>query len=229
MVKEKKQLIIKIIQYIGGMLLVALGINITKLTKLGISAISSVPRAAELIWGFTLGTATITLHVIMIILQFVLLRKKFKPINILGVFVGIAFGWMIDLTGSDPSAFGHMLLGFPIPQTYIMRLIYMAAGVIIVGTGVYIYLKPGWVPMASEGLAQAVAEVTGRPFGDGKTIVDITMAVIAVVLQIVFLGGLSSFTGSNVVVREGTIIAGIFIGQVAKFLGCLFDPEKRRK
>lgn len=133
---------------------------------------------------------------------------------------------MIDLTGSDPSAFGHLLFGFPVPQSYIMRLVYMIIGVIIVGTGVYIYLKPGWVPMASEGLAQAIAEVTKRPFGDGKTIVDITMAIIAVILQIVFLGGLSSFTGSNVVVREGTIIAGIFIGQVAKLWGRLFNQKK---
>ena len=63
----------KIIQYIGGLLLIAIGINISKLTRLGISPVSSVPRAGELIWGFTLGTATIVVHMICIVLQFIVL------------------------------------------------------------------------------------------------------------------------------------------------------------
>ena len=56
----------KAIQYLGGLLLIAVGINISKLTMLGISPVSSVPRAAELIWGVTLGTATIVLHLFCI-------------------------------------------------------------------------------------------------------------------------------------------------------------------
>ena len=218
----------KIAQYIGGMLLIAIGINISKLSRLGISPVSSVPRATELIWGLTLGVATVALHVILILLQFIILRKKSKPINALGVLVGIAFGWMIDLTGSDPNAFGHLLAGFPVPQSYIMRLVYMIVSVLLIGLGVFIYLKPGWVPQAAEGLSQAVAEVSGKPFGDCKTFTDTSMILIAVILQFVFLGGFSSFTGPNVVVREGTLIAGVFVGQVVKLLGKL-EKKIRKK
>ena len=216
----------KTVQYIGGLLLIAIGINISKLTRLGISPVSSVPRAGELIWGFTLGTATIAMNCICILLQLVILRKRFKPLNILGVFVGMAFGYMIDLTGTDPNAFGHLLLGFPVPQTYIMRMVYMLVSVVLIGMGVYIYMKPGWVPMASDGLSKAVAEVTEKPFGNCKTFVDTCMVLTAAALQVIFLGGLSSFAGDKVVVREGTFIAAIFVGQVVRLCGKIFDKKK---
>ena len=215
----------KIIQYAGGLLLISVGINISKLAHLGISPVSSLPRAAELIWGLTLGTGTIIVHIICVLLQVVILRKRFKPVNILQILVGFVFGYMVDLTGTDPNAFGHLLVWFPVPQAYLLRLLYMIASVILIGLGVYIYLKPGWVPMATEGLAKAIAETTGKPFGNCKTLVDTTLVVMALILQLIFLGGLSSFTGENVVVREGTVIAAIFVGQVVKLCGKLFKGK----
>ena len=221
----KSDILKKIIQYIGGMFLVAIGINISKLTHLGISPVSSVPRAAELIWGLTLGTATIALNLICILVQFLLLRKRFKPINILQVLVSVAFGYIIDLTGTDPNAFGHLMLGFPLPQTYLMRMVYMLVSVVFIGLGVYVYMRPGWVPMASDGLSKTVAEVMNKPFGNAKTMVDTILVLIAAALQIIFLGGLSSFAGSRVVVREGTFIAAIFVGQVVKLFTKLFEKN----
>ena len=215
----------KIIQYVGGLLLIAVGINISKLACLGISPVSSVPRAAELIWGFTLGMGTIAVHVICVLLQLVILRRRFKLINILQVLVGIAFGYMVDLTGTDPNAFGHLLIWFPVPQTYLLRLLYMILSVLLIGLGVYVYLKPGWVPMATEGLAKAISEAVNKPFGNCKTLVDTTLVVIALILQLIFLGGFSSFTGDKVVVREGTIIAAIFVGQVVKMFSRLFSKK----
>ena len=203
----------------------AVGINISKLAHLGISPVSSLPRAAELIWGLTLGTGTIIVHVICVVLQIVILRRRFKPINILQLLVGFAFGYMVDLTGTDPNAFGHLLVWFPVPQAYLLRLLYLIVSVLLIGLGVYIYLKPGWVPMATEGLAKAVAETSGKPFGNCKTLVDTTLVVIALILQLIFLGGLSSFTGDKVVVREGTEIAAVFVGQVEKLCGRLLDRK----
>ena len=217
----------KIIQYVSGLLLVAIGINVSKLAHLGISAVSSVPRAAELIWGITLGNATIALHIICILLQFLILRKRFKIINILQVLVGFVFGYMVDLTGTDPHAFGHLLIWLPVPESYLMRLLYMFISVLIIALGMYIYLKPGWVPLASEGLAKAISEAWNKPFGNCKSLVDTTLVVIALILQLLFLGGLSSFTGDKVVVREGTVIAAIFVGQVIKLYTWLFDRKHK--
>lgn len=219
MKKSKPGNIVKqFIVYVLGLLVITIGINISKMSALGISPVSSIPRATELIWGVTLGTTTMIIYIVLVALQIVILRKKFKIINILGIALTFAFGVMIDFTGTDPNAFGHLMLNFPRPEGYVMKFIYMVVSVIIIGIGVFLYLRPKWVPMPAEGLAGAIAEVSGKAFGDCKTIVDTSMIVVALILQLVFLGGLSSFTGDSVVVREGTIIAAICVGQVVKFL-----------
>lgn len=211
-------LVKQFICYILGLLVITIGINISKMSNLGISPVSSIPRACEQIWGFTLGVTTMIIYVFLVLAQLVILRKDFKLINALGIVLTIAFSWMIDLTGTDPNAFGHLLLNFPRPESYIMKFIYMVVSVVIIGIGVFLYLRPNWVPMPAEGLAGAIAKVSGKTFGDCKTIVDTSMIIVALILQLIFLGGLSSFVGDGVVVREGTIIAAIFVGQVVKIL-----------
>ena len=204
--------------YLAGLLLIALGINISKLSSLGISPVSSVPRACELIWGFTLGTTTMIIYCLLVLTQLLVLRKKFPLRNLLGIAVAVVFGWMIDLLGTDPAAFGHLLLNFPRPETYLLRLVYLVAALGIIGLGVYLYLRPRWVPMPSEGLAGAISTVTGKLFGDCKTAVDTGMILLALLLQLVFLGGLQSFTGDSIVIREGTVVMALCVGQVVKLL-----------
>ena len=212
----------QIICYIGGLLIITIGINISKMSNLGISPVSSIPRATEQIWGFTLGVTTFIIYIFLVVAQLVILRKDFKLRNALGILLTFVVSWMIDLTGTDPKAIGHLMLNFPRPSNYIMQFIYMVVSVIIIGIGVFLYLRPNWVPMPAEGLAGAIAQATGKTFGDCKTIVDTSMIVIALILQLIFLGGLQSFVGEGVVVREGTIIAAICVGQVVKFLSKRF-------
>ena len=204
--------------YIGGMLIITIGINISKMSNLGISPVSSIPRACEQIWGMTLGPVTMIIYVFLVLAQIVILRKNFRPINALGIVITFVFSAMIDLTGTDPNAFGHLMLNFPRPEGYVMRFIYMAVSVVVIGIGVFLYLRPNWIPLPAEGLAGAISQVSGKAFGDCKTIVDTSMIVVALILQLIFLGGLSSFVGEGVVVREGTVIAAVFVGQVVKFL-----------
>lgn len=217
--KSKPGNIVKqFICYVGGMLIITIGINISKMSVLGISPVSSIPRACEQIWGLTLGTVTMFIYVFLVLAQIVILRKNFRIINALGIVITFVFSAMIDLTGTDPNAFGHLLLNFPRPGNYIMKFIYMLVSVVIIGIGVFLYLRPNWIPLPAEGLAGAIAQVSGKAFGDCKTIVDTSMIVIALILQLLFLGGIGSFLSEKVVVREGTIIAAIFVGQVVKFL-----------
>jgi len=208
----------RILVYLLGCSLIAIGINVSKMAGLGISPVSSIPRALEVVWGFSLGTMVILVYIVLVLLQIAVLRKEFKPINLIGVPVAIVFGWLVDFFGINPDTVGHLLYNFPRPQNYAMQLVYLFASIIIIGVGVTIYLRPKLIPMPAEGLAAAIAQKTGKKFGDCKTMVDVGLITIALIIQLVFLGGLSSFTSENVVVREGTIISAICVGQVVKFL-----------
>lgn len=208
----------RILLYLLGLLIIAVGINFSKMAGLGISPVSSIPRALEVAWGFTLGQMVIVIYCILVAAQLVVLRKRFRVANILGVPVALVFGWMVDLVGIDPNAFGHLLANFPRPEIYPVKVLYLAASILIIGIGVFTYLKPNLVPMPAEGLAQAISQVTGKAFGDCKTMVDTSLITIALIIQLLFLGGLHSFTGDTIVIREGTIISALLVGQVVKFI-----------
>ena len=216
----------RLLIYLIGLLIIALGINISKMSGLGISPVSSIPGVLNAIWPqLTLGTMVIIVYCFLVLSQVIVLRRDFKLTNILGVPVAIVFGWMVDLVGIDPKAFGHLLLNFPKPQGYIMQLVYLAASIIIIGVGVFTYLKPQLVPMPAEGLAMAISQKTEKPFGNCKTAVDVSLISIALIMQIIFLGGLSSFASGTAVVREGTILSAICVGQVVKLIRNIINKK----
>ena len=217
---------LKAVSYILGLAIIAVGINITKVADLGISPASSLPRAIEAVSSISLGTASTVINVLMVFIQAAILRKRFKPVNILGIPLSIVFGWFIDLFGTDPNAFGHLLVNMPRPQGYPMKLLFLLAGTVVISIGVFLYSRVKWVMLPNDGVGAAIAEARGKGFGDGKTFIDCTYVAIALIIQLVFLGGLKSFT-QNVVVREGTVIGSLMVGQAVKFLGKLFDKRKK--
>ena len=217
----------KLAVYLVGMLIIALGINVSKMSGLGISPVSSIPGVLNAIWPkLTLGTMVIIVYCVLICAQVVVLRKEFELKNILGVPVAIVFGWMVDFVGIDPNAFGHLLLNFPRPEGYIIQLLYLVASILIIGIGVFIYLKPKLVPMPAEGLAIAISQKTSKPFGNCKTAVDVSLIFIALVMQFIFLGGFDSFSAGKAVVREGTILSAVCVGQVVKLLNRILTKKQ---
>ena len=206
----------KVICYIVGLFLLAIGINISKLSTIGISPVASIPRACEIIFHFTLGTTTMVIYCLFVLLQVVVMRKDFKVINVLGIATTFVLSWFIDLTGSDPNAIGHLMVNVPKADAYLMKLLYELLGVFFAGSGVFLFMRTKLVPMPAEGFADAISQKSGLEFGDCKTFVDIGALLVALVLQLIFMGGLKSFTSPDVVVREGTFILAIGIGQLVK-------------
>lgn len=229
----------RIIIYLVGCAIIALGINVSKLSGLGISPVSSIPGVLSAAYpSLSLGNMIMIVYCVLVLAQFIVLRKDFKPVNILGVPVAIIFGLITDFVGianfkiklmgidlGIEKEFSGLLINFPRPEAYWLRLIYLLASILIIGVGVFIYLKPRLVPMPAEGLAAAIAQKTGKKFGDCKTGVDVSLILIATILQIILLGGFSSFTGGSAVVREGTILAAILVGQVVKLIGKCFKKK----
>ncbi len=228
----------KFLFYAVGLILIAVGINLSKLSALGISPVSSVPRSCEVIWGWSLGTMTIIVYCILILIQILVLRKKFKPINLLGIPIAVAFGVLVDLVGVtvntqffgiDTSGFGHWLAFLPAPENYIARVGYFAGSLVFIALGVFLYLRPKWPAMPAEGLAAAVSQVSGMKFGNCKTIVDTSMIVVSFLMHFIFsmatgvnigdyFKAFIGLGGTTIVVGIGTVISAVVIGQLVKLL-----------
>ena len=231
--------ILRLLTYLAGLAIIAVGINLSKLSHLGISPVSSIPGVLSAKFpAASLGSMVIVVYCLLVVAQLIVLRKKFRAKNILGVPVAIVFGLLVDFVGISP--FKITLAGFPIgidgqfnglmqnipaPTSYPMQLCCLLISILVIGIGVFVYLKPKLVPMPAEGLAAAIAEIRNRPFGNCKTLVDVSMITIALLLQIVLLGGFASFTAPNVVVREGTILSAVCVGQVVKLLNRIFTKK----
>ena len=190
--------------FLVGLFVNSLGVSLITKASLGTSPISSIPYVLSLSFPFTLGNFTIFFSIFLILLQLLILRKNFKLEHVLQIPVSIVFGYFIDLT--------MLLFAWVNPQAYIMKIIYLLIGCLILGFGVYMEVLADVVMLPGESFVRAIVLTWKTNFGTTKVCFDVSMSVIAAILSFVFTGRLNG-------VREGTIIAALLVGFIARVLG----------
>ena len=190
--------------FLVGLFVNSLGVSLITKANLGTSPISSIPYVLSLIFPFTLGNFTIFFSIFLIVLQLIILRKNFKLEHILQIPVSIIFGYFIDLT--------MILFSWVNPEAYIMKIVYLLIGCLILGVGVYMEVLADVVMLPGESFVRAIVLTWKTNFGTTKICFDVSMSVIAAVLSFVFAGRLAG-------VREGTVIAALLVGFIARLIG----------
>lgn len=195
-----------------GLSIMAFGVAFSIKASLGTSPISSVPYVVSLFTPLTVGTATITMHCVFILLQILILRKNYHPIQLMQLPVAFFFGYLTD--------FGVWAVQGITCNTYWQQWIVCLIGILLVAVGVSFEVKAGVVVLAGEGVVLAICKVLPKvKFGYMKVGFDVTLVVIACVLSIVFTGRLQG-------VREGTVAAALLVGLITKQLGKLLARWK---
>lgn len=190
--------------FLVGLFVNSLGVSLITKANLGTSPISSIPYVLSLNFPFTLGNFTIFFSIFLIVLQLIILRKNFKLEHILQIPVSIIFGYFIDLT--------MILFSWVNPEAYIMKIVYLLIGCLILGVGVYMEVLADVVMLPGESFVRAIVLTWKTNFGTTKICFDVSMSVIAAVLSFVFAGRLDG-------VREGTVIAALLVGFIARLIG----------
>ena len=182
----------------------SLGVSLITKASLGTSPITSIPYVLSLSFPFTLGNFTIFFSVFLILLQLLILRKNFKLEHVLQIPISIIFGYFIDLT--------MLLFTWVNPQTYIMKIVYLLIGCLILGFGVYMEVLADVVMLLGKSFVRAIVLTWRTNFGTTKICFDVSMAVIAAALSVLLSGHLEG-------VREGTIVAAVLVGFIARSIG----------
>ena len=190
--------------FLVGLFVNSLGVSLITKANLGTSPISSIPYVLSLNFPFTLGNFTIFFSIFLIALQLIILRKNFKLEHILQIPVSIIFGYFIDLT--------MILFSWVNPEAYIMKIVYLLIGCLILGVGVYMEVLADVVMLPGESFVRAIVLTWKTNFGTTKICFDVSMSVIAAVLSFIFAGSLAG-------VREGTVIAALLVGFIARLIG----------
>ena len=190
--------------FLIGLFINSLGVSLITKANLGTSPISSIPYVLSLNFPLTLGEFTIAFSLALIVIQLIILRKNFKLEHLLQIPISILFGYFIDLT--------MVLLFFIQPQNYLLSLVYLLIGCVILGFGVYTEVLANVAMLPGESFVRAVSSTWKTEFGSTKVAFDASLTIIAAILSLLFTHRLNG-------VREGTIIAALLVGFIARLFG----------
>ena len=208
-----KNMKVRIPMYFVGLFIMTVGIALSVKSNLGVSPVSSIPYTMTCVWGIEMGKATIIFHAALVFIQILILRKRFKPINLLQVVVGIVFGYFTTFCN-------YLATYLPSTDNMVMRIVLMLVSTVFIAVGIFFYLPADLIPLAGEGVMQAVSDVTKIEFSKVKIGFDCSMVVISVITCLICIHSLGS-------VGVGTVIAaflvGFNLGRVNKAFGAKRD------
>ena len=194
----------RIFNYIFGLYLITLGVAFSIKSGLGSAPVSSIPYAMDLIWFINIGVATFIFHAILVVIEWILLRNNFNRKHFLQVFVGVLFGVF--------TSFSVSLMNFiPPSDSLLVSFLMIFLSVFLIALGLFFYVPTNLIPLSVEGVTQAIAIVSHKPFSKIKVYLDITIVSIALLLSYGFLGELGS-------VGIGTILAALLIGATVNYI-----------
>ena len=211
----KKETAKRYILFIISLFFSALGVAFTKHGELGVSPISSVANVMSYKFDFfSMGTWLIVWNCVLILGQIVILRKRFKLIQLLQVPLSFVFGWFTDL--------GLWMVSFIPAKVYFIRLLMVFIGIVILGFGISLAVAANVVMNAGEAFVKAVSDTIHRQFGNVKIVFDVLCVILALILSLAF------FDFTIVGAREGTIISALLTGVVVKFFSKRVNPPLNR-
>ena len=211
---------IRVVFYCIALFFMALGVAFSANSDLGISPVNSLPYVISDIVKMQPGTCVTIVFCSYILVQILLLRREFNPVNLFQIVFSTIFGYFVNFTK-------WMVGDFLLPGGYVGRLAMQCIGIVLVAFGVFLYLDVDLVPMPMEGMTMAIAKKVGKPFPTVKTVVDCTVVAIGVILTIVCLH-LIPFKDAGVRIREGTILAALVTGKVIEIMRKPLSPIVKR-
>lgn len=200
---KKENLPVRMLMLLTGIFVIAFGVALSIRSNLGTTPISSVPYVYNIVFpAVTVGTFTILLNLLFVVLQIVLLRKNFKPYLLLQVPVVFIFGWFID--------FSLYLLGGAVPGNYLVQWVFCIASCVIIAFGVFLQVKANVVMLPGDGLVIALADTLRKEFGLTKIFFDSFLVLVSLITVLIIREG---FHG----VREGTVASALLVGFIVQF------------
>lgn len=204
----------KAIMYLTGLFIIAIGASLSVKSDLGVSPVTTVPYTVTYIWNVDMGITTFLFHLLLVLIEFLMLRKNFKLTNLLQVVVGIVFGLFTSLCN-------YIVFLIPFPDTMAVRIILLVLSIFAVAVGLFFYVPAEIMPMAVEGLMLVISEVLKVKFSTVKIVLDIAFSLISLAICLIAVHVMGS-------VGVGTIVSAVTTGLILKLLNKWFGEKRDR-
>lgn len=155
--------------YLLGLLLLSFGISTMIVADLGVGPWDALYVGLSETIGFTVGTWVFILGIILILLNGYLMKKMPDFLAIITIFligVFMDFWLLVAFAGVDA-------LSMPV------RAMMLVAGVLIIALGITFYLQANFARNPIDSLMMAIKMRTGKSLAFSKTIMEVSVLVIA--------------------------------------------------
>ncbi|MGM9886201.1 MAG: YitT family protein [Lactococcus sp.] len=199
MKENRLKLVARYLVLIAGLLIMGMSVAMAKVADLGMSPISSIPNVLSFIFLLPIGQITIIFLAALILLEWVVLRSKFRLRNILEMLPSLVFGYGTDFFVGIFEKFPH--------SVYWQQFILMLISIVLLAIGVYLEVVSNVIVMPGEGIILALSYRLKKEFPKVKVWGDASMVVIALLISLLYFGNVTG-------IREGTILTAIFTGRI---------------
>ena len=190
--------------FILGLIINSFGVAFITKSALGTSQISSIPYVLSLKFtNLSFGQTTFIFNMLFILIQLLILKKDFHPIQFLQVLANILFSFFIDIS--------MLVLAWLNSQTLPLRILSLLIGCAILAIGISVEVAPDVIKVPGEGIVHAISRVSGIEFGKVKIRFDVTLNIMATLLSFLFFHKLNG-------IGLGTIISAVLVGPMISFV-----------
>lgn len=207
---DKKRL--RILVYVVGMFILALGLTLNTKANLGVSPIISVPYSISQITGLNFGDLTFVVYAMFVVVQIIIhIRlKNHKRIasDILQLPLSLIFTRLLNI----------FTVHIPTSQNLGIRFVILTFAIICTGIGAAMSLSMQIVPNPGDGIVQALAERFDKSVGITKNLFDCLNLSITLCISL--------FIAHQIVgVGIGTVIAVVGVGRVIALFHHIFESK----
>lgn len=208
-----KQTTARWIYYMGGMLVLALGLTLNTNSGLGSSPIISVPYTLSFLVPVSFSDLTLVLYIAFVLVQFILKGDQRRWTDVLQIPLSIVFTRFMGLFSA----------WFDFSQAGLAaRVGVLLLGILLTGVGAALTVDMDLIPNPGDGFVQAISMRIGKELGAAKNIVDVGCVTLSLII------GLAT-EGTLLGVGLGTAIAMVGVGRVIAVFNHLFREKLLRQ
>ncbi len=184
---------------------VALGLK----AAVGVGAWDAFSQATSTVTGIKVGTFSMMMNLSCVLVQLVILKKDFKLISFLQIFMAILLGFFVNIVFYE-------VLASVIIDSYLINMAIYISSLLVIIMAVALIMSINFLSFPLEAACMAIATKTRLKFGTIRQLVDVFSIIGALLIAVSFQ--------NPIPVREGTVIGMLLFGPMIAWFIPRFQP-----
>ena len=202
----------RIVVYVVGMFILALGLTLNTKANLGVSPIISVPYSISQITGLNFGDLTFIEYALFVLIEVLIHLSENNKKRILSDLLQFPLSLVFTRFLNIFSAY------IPTSNQLGIQLLILAMAIICTGVGAAMSLSMQFVPNPGDGIVQALAGKFNKSVGLTKNMFDCISVCITLCIGLIFA---HKILGIGI----GTLIAVLGVGRVIALFHHVFESQ----